>query len=174
MRRARVFLAAGLAAIAVAAALPAIGSAYQINFGNYLGIDDVPGGSSGQGHKLKATKCQGGLLGNWTLQATHFILIQDASSDIFVQMDLRVNLPITQKFKKLSVTKLEIDHNDNYPDSAANELHDSLVGYFNKASAKVNGKVTKLTLKDKGLEIAGSQVLDPSTTTAPFKPKPGC
>lgn len=174
MRRTRACLVIGCAVVAATAALPAIGSGHQINFGNYLGVTDIPGGTSGQGHKLKATKCSGGVLGNWTLQATHFVLIQDASSDIFVQMDLQVNLPITQQFKKLNVKKLEIDHNDNYPDSAANELHDSLVGYFNNASAKVNGKVTKLTLKDKGLEIAGSQVLAPDKTTAPFKPKPGC
>lgn len=158
------------AIIVIALAVPAAASAWQIPFSKFFSLSGV----SGQAHKLIAQKCHGGVLGNWKLTAKHYLLIQDSSSDLFVQLDMRINLPVTTSYEKLKVQKFELDYSDNFPDDAANEIHDSLVDFFNGSFAKVNSAVTKMTYKQNGLELGGEEVIEPGVDTAPFKPKPGC
>lgn len=148
----------------------ASGSGWHYTFHKNFGVF----GADAQASKLKATKCHGGPLGNWNLDAKHFILINDEQSGIFVQLDMRVKLPITTQFKHLKVKKFELDYSDNYPEIAADEIHDSLVPFYNTSKAKVNADVTKMTFAQSGLEIGGTEVIEPDKTTVPFKPKPGC
>jgi hypothetical protein len=157
-------------ALALVLALPAGASAWQSTFSKFFSLSGV----NGQGHKLVMQKCHGGKIGNWILTAKHYILIQDNSSDLFVQLDMRINFPITTEYKKLSVKKFELDYSDNFPDDGANEIHDSLVKFFNGSFAKANSDVSKLTFKQNGLRLGGEEVIEPDITTAPFKVKPGC
>jgi hypothetical protein len=154
----------------IALALPAGASAWQASFSKFFSLSGV----NGQAHKLVMQKCHGGKLGNWTLTAKHYILIQDHSSDLFVQLDMRINVPITTEYKKLSVKKFELDYSDNFPDDGANEIHDSLVKFFNGSFAKSNSDVTKLSFKQNGLYLGGEEVIEPDITTAPLKVEPGC
>jgi hypothetical protein len=160
-----------LASIAVTAlAVPAAASGWHTTFGKYFQLSGV----NGQAHKLVLQKCSGGKLGNWTLTAKHYILIQDSGSDLFVQLDMRINVPLTTQEKKLHVKKFELDYSDNFPDDGANEIHDSLVDFFNGSFTKVNAAATKLTFKQNGLELGGEEVIEPGVETEPFHPSPGC
>jgi hypothetical protein len=160
-----------ITAAAVFVLLPVAGApAWQASFSKFFSLSGV----SGQAHKLVLQKCQGGKLGNWTLIAKHYILIQDHSSDLFVQLDMRINVPITTEYKKLSVKKFELDYSENFPDDGANEIHDSLVKFFNSSFAKSNSDASKLTFKQNGLYLGGEEVIEPDITTAPLKVKPGC
>lgn len=151
-------------------ALPSTALGWQASFSKFFALSGV----SGQAHKLVAQKCHGGKLGNWRLIAKHYILIQDSSSDLFVQLDMRVNLPVTTDFKKLSVQKFELDYSEDFPDDAANEIHDSLVNFFNHSFAKANSDASKLTFRQNGLELGGEEVIEPGETKAPFTVEPGC
>src|SRR4051794_9860583 len=117
-----------IAAAAVFVLLPAAGApAWQASFSKFFSLSAV----NGQAHKLVLQKCSGDKFGNWTLTAKHYVLIQDSSSDLFVQLDMRINFLVTTEYKKLSVKKFELDYSDNFSDDAANEIHDSLVKFFN-------------------------------------------
>jgi hypothetical protein len=151
-------------------ALPAGASAWQASFSKFFSLSGV----NGQAHKLVLQKCSGGKFGNWTLTAKHYILIQDHSSDLFVQLDMRINVPISTEYKKLSVKKFELDYSENFPDDGANEIHDSLVKFFNGSFSKANSDVSKLSFKQNGLYLGGEEVIEPDITTAPLKVEPGC
>jgi hypothetical protein len=154
----------------VALAAPAAASAWHFTFDKFFQISP----SVAQAHKVIAEKCHGGKLGNYTLIAKHFILV-DSSDDKgpFLQLDMRITLPVTAKLQKLKVTKFELDY-ENFPDEAANEIHDSLVPFFNKSKAKLDNSGKKLILENPKLVIADEPVLDAGKTTSPFNPKPGC
>lgn len=57
---------------------------------------------------------------------------------------------------------------------AANEIHDSLVKFFNMSHTKLSPDQQHLQFKQNGLELGGEEVIEPGISSAPFKPKPGC
>ena len=63
-------------------ALPAGASAWQASFSKFFSLSGV----NGQAHKLVMQKCHGIKFGDWTLTAKHYVLIQNNSSDLFVQL----------------------------------------------------------------------------------------
>jgi hypothetical protein len=158
-----------IAATALALALPASASAWQLKFSHYFQLSGV----SGQAQKLVARKCSGGKFGNYILSAKSYILIQDSSSDLYVALDMDVKLPVFTEEKKLHVKHFELTYT-GFPDEAADEIHDSLVKFFNMSHTKLTDGGKMLQFKQNGLELAGTDVIDPGVSSAPFKPKPGC
>jgi hypothetical protein len=160
-----------ITAVAVFALVPVAGaSAWQATFSKFFSLSGV----NGQAHKLVMQKCQGGKLGNWTLTAKDYVLFQNNSDDLFVELEMKVKVPVTTDFKKLSVQKLEVTHSESYPDDAAGEIVDALTDFFNKSFAKSNSDASKLTFRQNGLRLGGEYVIEPDQTTAPFKVQPGC
>ena len=68
---------------------------------------------------------------------------------------MRINVPITTEYKKLSVKKFELTHSENFPDDVADEILDSLINFFNESFAKANSDVSKLTFSQNGLYLGG-------------------
>ena len=168
MRTCKRALATAVAGVALAT--PGTASAWHFEFDKFFQIGD----EVAQAHKVTAEKCHGGKLGIYNLIAKHFVLV-DSSDDAgpFLQLEMRITLPVTTSFRKLKVKKFELDY-ENFPDEAANEIHDALVPFFNKSKAKLDGSGKKLVLQNPKLVIADEPVLDAGKTTSPFDPKPGC
>src|SRR3954451_4462463 len=161
--------AALISAVVLASlALPATASAWKLDAAKFLKIN----ASLGQEHKISLTKCQGGKVGVYKLRYDHFFLAQEPKYDLYLKLDMRVRFPITPQFKHTHVEKFELTYSNDF-DDVANEVHDTLVSFYNsQIKLKLSPDGKHVITHNGPLEIEGQEVISPGTHSAPFNPKP--